>query len=59
MKPISSGFSAIPAEKRGKASIVLMLRKSKAFACTKRGESRFSPLGSPHRVRLAGTAGLI
>ncbi len=27
-----------------------MLRKSKAFACTKRGESRFSPLGSPHRV---------
>lgn len=32
-----------------------MLRKSKAFASTQGGESRFSPLRIPHRDKLTGT----
>ncbi len=47
-------LTGIPAKKRGNTFPVYMLRKSKAFACTKREESRFSPLGSPHRVMFRG-----
>ena len=51
-------FTGVPAKKRGNSLNVNMLRKGKAFAWQpKREESRFSPLGSPHRVWSAGIAG--
>jgi len=54
--PIQTQVSGVPAKKRRNSLNVHMLRKSKAFACTKGGESRSSPFGNPHRARLAGTA---
>ena len=40
-------FAGVPAEKRGNSFSDFMLRKSKAFAYTKGGESRFSPFVTP------------
>src|SRR3990167_3403057 len=46
---IAGCLSAIPAKKRGNSFLVFMLRKSHAFACTKRGRTAISPFGIPHR----------
>src|SRR3990167_2437541 len=45
---------AIPAKKRGNGFLVFMLRKSQAFACTKRGRTAISPFGIPHRDMFSG-----
>ncbi|OGT62677.1 MAG: hypothetical protein A3E85_00300 [Gammaproteobacteria bacterium RIFCSPHIGHO2_12_FULL_45_12] len=52
-------ITAIPAKKRGNGFLVFMLRKSKAFACTKGGEPRSPPLESPIAKCSAGIAVLI
>src|SRR3990167_1271901 len=49
-------ITAIPAKKRGNGFPVFMLRKSKAFACTKGGEPRSPPLESPIAKCSAGIA---
>src|SRR3990167_9100634 len=44
----------IPAKKQGNGFLVFMLRKSHAFACTKRGRTAISPFGIPHRELFSG-----
>src|SRR3990167_7781260 len=54
--PNRKTIAAIPAKKRGNGFLVFMLRKSKAFACTKGGEPRSPPLESPIAKCSAGIA---
>ena len=54
IRHVATVFSAIPAKKRGNGFLVFMLRKSQAFACTKRGRTAISPFGIPHRKMFSG-----